>query len=246
MAKRFNWTKDETLLALELYLKSDTPPGKGGQEIIELSKFLRAMRPEQAAEEPKYRNPEGVYMKLMNLRAHDPSLNVVGLSHGAGNEQAVWDEFGGDVERLKSTASRIREAVISHKATLSQIESESEGAYEDEAQEGKILTAMHHRRERNGKLVDKAKSERMAETGRLCCEGCGFDFSKVYGLRGVGFIEAHHRVPLHEANAKGRKTVIADLALLCANCHRMIHRQKPWITVEELQEIIRTYSLKEI
>jgi 5-methylcytosine-specific restriction enzyme A len=239
MAKEPNWTKDETLLALELYLKSDTPPGKNSQEVIDLSNLLRSMRPEHAQKAPKYRNPVGVYMKLMNLRAHDPSLNVKGLSHSAGNEQSVWDEFGGDVERLQSTAFRIRDAVTSGHVTLTQVDEASNETYEDEAQEGKILTAMHHRRERNGKLVEKAKSERMAKTGKLCCEGCGFDFSKVYGLRGVGFIEAHHRIPLHEADVKGRNTKISDLALLCANCHRMIHRSKSWITVEELQNLIR-------
>ena len=36
------------------------------------------------------------------------------------------------------------------------------------------------------------------------------------------------------------QTKLADLALLCSNCHRMIHRTKQWLTVEELEELVET------
>ncbi|WP_279635939.1 HNH endonuclease [Kitasatospora cheerisanensis] len=47
-------------------------------------------------------------------------------------------------------------------------------------------------------------------------------------------MECHHVVPLHVAG-EGR-TGLADLALICANCHRMIHRRAPWPTPQELRE----------
>lgn len=68
--------------------------------------------------------------------------------------------------------------------------------------------------------------------GRLECEVCGFDFATRYGDLGTGFIEAHHILPL--AAAGPATTRLADLALVCSNCHRMLHRAKPWMTPEEL------------
>ncbi len=37
---------------------------------------------------------------------------------------------------------------------------------------------------------------------------------------------------------EGHKTHIDDLALVCSNCHRMIHRSKHWFSVAELKAII--------
>jgi 5-methylcytosine-specific restriction enzyme A len=71
----------------------------------------------------------------------------------------------------------------------------------------------------------------------LSCEVCGFDFRAVYGDRGDGFIECHHIKPLEtlEPNAN---THVRDLALVCSNCHRMIHRRRPWLTIEQVREIV--------
>ncbi|GEM_PF-767616 len=62
--------------------------------------------------------------------------------------------------------------------------------------------------------------------GRLICEvkNCGFDFIKVYGALGEGYAQVHHIIPLSESPAEGRKTSLNDLAIVCANCHVMIHR----------------------
>jgi 5-methylcytosine-specific restriction protein A len=47
-------------------------------------------------------------------------------------------------------------------------------------------------------------------------------------------IEAHHILPLAQAGAT--TTRLADLALVCSNCHRMLHRAAPWISPAQLQE----------
>jgi len=79
----------------------------------------------------------------------------------------------------------------------------------------------------------------MASNGRLACEVCEFDFSIAYGNRGSGFIECHHTKPLATLGT-GTKTHIDDFALVCANCHRMIHRRKPWLSIAELKGVIST------
>jgi serine/threonine protein kinase len=70
--------------------------------------------------------------------------------------------------------------------------------------------------------------------GRLACEACGFDFAQVYGKLGEGFIECHHTKPVSKLR-KGDKTKLSDLALVCANCHRMLHRGGETLTLGMLR-----------
>jgi len=60
-----------------------------------------------------------------------------------------------------------------------------------------------------------------------------FDFAAKYGDLGAGFLEAHHILPL--AAIGPAITRLADLAVVCSNCHRMLHRAKPWMTLAELR-----------
>lgn len=80
----------------------------------------------------------------------------------------------------------------------------------------------HKRIERNRKLAEKAK-----KAHGYICQACGFDFEKQYGEIGCKFIEAHHLTPL--CTLKGQKITLdpkKDFAVLCANCHRMIHKSE--------------------
>ena len=59
------------------------------------------------------------------------------------------------------------------------------------------------------------------------CAVCGFNFEKYYGDWGKHWAEVHHLVPISESKQKKRQTnPTKDLAVICANCHRMIHRKK--------------------
>ena len=104
--------------------------------------------------------------------------------------------------------------------------------------EGSLRFALHLRRERNQKLVKAKREEVRRKTGKLSCEVCGFDFAKVYNEVGEGFCEVHHLTPLAQADGEG-ETTLDDLAIVCSNCHRMLHRGKPIFTIEELQSRLR-------
>ncbi|MCB9108759.1 MAG: HNH endonuclease [Anaerolineales bacterium] len=54
----------------------------------------------------------------------------------------------------------------------------------------------------------------------MACEVCEFDFAQVYGELGYGFAECHHLVPLSELG-ESRRVRLADLAIVCANCHHI-------------------------
>ena len=92
-----------------------------------------------------------------------------------------------------------------------------------EAEEGAVVLRYHKARERRPELARKKRAQVLAATGKLECEVCTFDFGARYGEHGEGFMEVHHRTPVSEL-AAGAKTRLSDLALVCANCHRMLHR----------------------
>ena len=108
--------------------------------------------------------------------------------------------------------------------------------------EGRERYGKHRYLERDGSIPRKAKAKRLADTGSLRCDVCGFDFVKTYGAAGIGFIEAHH-TKLVSALAGSEKTKISDLALVCSNCHRMLHRGKQLLTVEQLREICKEHAI---
>ena len=101
------------------------------------------------------------------------------------------------------------------------------------AEEGAVSLEQHLVRERNSGLIDTKKSEVLRSTGQLTCEACGFDFAEKYGEIGKGFCEVHHARPLGSRESS-EITTIKDLAILCSNCHRIIHRTEPMWTVTDL------------
>lgn len=109
---------------------------------------------------------------------------------------------------------------------------------DDEFSEGKILLKKHLQRERNVKLIETAKKKFIEKHGHLYCEVCGFDFEKTYGELGEKFIEAHHIKPVSQMT-ENEKTSIEDIVMVCSNCHSMIHRKKPWLTVDKIKSIIK-------
>ena len=66
------------------------------------------------------------------------------------------------------------------------------------------------------------------------CRTCGFNFQDTYGQLGAGYIHVHHIVPLADIGQQYEVNPVVDLIPLCANCHAMIHRRRPALTISEL------------
>ena len=98
-----------------------------------------------------------------------------------------------------------------------------------EAAEGNQSLVQHLQRERERSLVNAKKNAVLKATGKLVCEICGFNFEQRYQLG--PFCEVHHKLPLAQGK---RKTKPSDLAIVCSNCHRMIHKTN-W-SIEEFRE----------
>jgi 5-methylcytosine-specific restriction enzyme A len=85
----------------------------------------------------------------------------------------------------------------------------------------KRLYRLHRKQERNHAAALLAKQHH-----GFRCQACAFEFRETYGPLGDGFIEAHHLRPLAslKEGTSGVYDVAKDFAVLCSNCHRMIHR----------------------
>lgn len=230
-----SWNRDEIILALALYKTNPaSPPGKESQQVAELSALLNKMhRIAGTAQSPTLRNANGVYMKMMNLRALDPafiSQGKVGMSSGGKLEKVVWAEYADQPGKLAIDAKAIRNAVeIADEAKIAKLPEASEYVGE----EGGIIMRLHKRYERDRSLVRK-KVAAAAASGNLACEVCDFDFEAAYGELGAGYIEVHHLKPVSEIGQSG-KTKLSDLALLCANCHRMAHRKRKPLSLKQIR-----------
>jgi 5-methylcytosine-specific restriction protein A len=71
------------------------------------------------------------------------------------------------------------------------------------------------------------------------CKVCGFDFGKVYGQLGQGYIEVHHRIPVSKMSGNYVVNPVTDLVPLCSNCHSVVHRHDPPVDPEVLANMIK-------
>lgn len=102
--------------------------------------------------------------------------------------------------------------------------------------EGNKKQYLHEYKERDPKLIKKAKEEFKQKYKSLFCEVCDFSFEDKYGKE---YIEGHHKKPISTLSEKTEMKV-KDIALLCANCHRMAHYHtyNKTLTIEELKKIL--------
>ena len=124
MKRNPTWVRDELILALELYLK-EGQIGPENPKVIALSDVLNALpihttRPDIE----KFRNPNGVALKLANFRAIDPNDPATGMSAGGKGDKEIWTEFSTDKNKLEKAVQAI-------------VDSASEGTRQTE---GKIPT----------------------------------------------------------------------------------------------------------
>lgn len=103
--------------------------------------------------------------------------------------------------------------------------------------EGNPRFRMHISRERNARIIKEKKKNILKINGCLKCEVCDFDFKEYYGDLGNEFCEVHHLIPLHKGDGI-IETKLSDLAIICSNCHRMIHRTTPMISIQGLKHIL--------
>ncbi|MCZ8343567.1 MAG: HNH endonuclease [Leptospira sp.] len=91
MRKSSNWTKEETIIAFNVYCKIPfKSSSKTNPIIIKYAKIIG-------------RSPSALNMKIGNFGRLDPELKsqgIVGLGNGSKLDEVVWNEFHGNWEKL--------------------------------------------------------------------------------------------------------------------------------------------------
>jgi len=233
-----DWAWDELVLACDIVMQN------GGRQlpadnpqVVELSELLQRMtlHPREARR-ADFRNPNGVGRKTADIATALPGYTGR-PTNGGRRDKEVIARFIAEPDVMHSWAESIRTSAAQGEPT----DFPRDAGYENESEmEGRYLLRWHAYRERNPALRRKKISSVLAQGRTLCCESCDFDFSQIYGERGHGYIECHHVEPLHVGGEGPRN--IRDLALLCSNCHRMIHAKPPWPTPAQLRDVIRAQA----
>lgn len=102
--------------------------------------------------------------------------------------------------------------------------------------EGETVPKTHLAKERSPALRQEKILSELRQKGKVRCEVCSADLLKQYGKHGLAGYEVHHRKPISDGS---RDTYLKDLAILCANCHRVLHQTKPLPSVEQFAKTIQ-------
>jgi 5-methylcytosine-specific restriction protein A len=213
----------------------------GDRQTHALSELLRSLpiHSSEATALPNFRSPDSVSRKTTDFMTNHKLYP--GKATRCGKLTLVMiDAFTEREAEMLQAAEAIDVGIASgelHSIPRQPEEVDEAGAT---AIEGRLLVRRALARERDPKLRT-LKVAQVRRSGRpLQCEVCNFDFARVYGDLGEGYIEVHHVTPLYVSGV--RETRLDDLACLCANCHRMCHKIRPggsWRTPTALREQIR-------
>lgn len=84
----------------------------------------------------------------------------------------------------------------------------------------------------------KARRDCLKHYGPTCAV-CSLAFTDRYGALGAGFMHVHHLTMVSSLPEETEIDPVADLRPVCPNCHAMLHRRKPPLSIDELQALLR-------
>ncbi|MBA7693714.1 hypothetical protein ES703_102303 [subsurface metagenome] len=230
-----------------LRLLRDHPSGLTTTQLIEL--LIQDLHPSGQDLEPYPGRPDKeprFSQTVRNLLGSHHVLDSEGLATYSGPRQ-TWmiTEKGLDYllenepdspEDLQAAVHALQEQGIETRGEVQPLESYAGVVIE----EGAITQRSVNQRTRSRRLRDAAiNAFKQQHDGKLYCTVCGFDFEAKYGELGRDFIEIHHTEAIREGEPVDLMIALERVAPLCANCHRMIHRQLGvTIALQELQAIV--------
>ena len=105
------WAEEELILALHLYIQRGRLSA-ADPAVVNLSQVLNKLKiHSERPDEARFRNPNGVALKLANFAAIDPNYNSRGMIRGSKRDAMVWDQYSLDEDKLAATAAAIRDGL---------------------------------------------------------------------------------------------------------------------------------------
>lgn len=100
--------------------------------------------------------------------------------------------------------------------------------------EGQPIEHRGYQRKRDQKLKRAAM-----DAAKGVCTVCEVDYSKLLGGKGVRVLQVHHKEQLPQYDTP-RLNTLSDLAVVCANCHALIHTDsKKALVIEALKSMLK-------
>ncbi|MEU9706023.1 HNH endonuclease [Streptomyces sp. NPDC047981] len=243
---RISWVRDELLLACALVVENGWQElRQGDPRVIELSELLRSLPLHgDAAVDRRFRSPDSVSRKTTDIATAHPDYPGERTKGGRPTQKIVTD-FLERHHEMMAAAEALRAGIAGGELYLIPPQPDEPSDDDDNpgALEGRLLIRWALYRERDRGLRNRKIAHARKRKQPIQCEVCSFDFGRVYGELGAGYVEVHHVTPLHASGP--RETRLEDLALLCANCHRMCHRSHAgaaWRTPAALRTAMRDHG----
>lgn len=215
--KGMKWTRDETILAFDLYCR--IPFGKihhSNADIINLAELIG-------------RTPSAVALKMQNLAHHDPAhrkRNVIAMAHGSKLDGEIFNEFSHDWDELAYQAQKIKAQLknvnIEEIIDIEELESIPAGEYREQMIKTRV-----------GQYFFRMAV--LSSYGNRCC---------ITGLSDMRLLIASHIKPWAESDAKTEKTNPSNG--LCLNSMHDKAFDKGLITIGQDYRIIISKALKDV
>ena len=216
MARR-NWTREETILAMDLYTRIPfSKIGKSNQEIIQLAQIIN-------------RTPDAVAYKMSNLAHYDPELqsrNVSGLSHTSKLDKIIYDEFSENIEELsfvaQSLLAQMKNSSVENLLPELQLDHIPSGI--DKEQQTKVRIGQYFFR-----------MSVLMSYGNACC---------ITGLKNRELLVASHIKPWSVSDVKTERTNPSNG--LCLNAMHDKAFDRGFITIDKNYRIVNSRFIKDV
>lgn len=229
-----DWVEDELLVVLDLYLDQRRVLEENHPSVIEASELLNRLPIHPEAGREGFRTPDAVVLRLANFRSFDPATPAKGMPNAGRRAADAWNRYAHDPRLVRRLVAAIRAAADNE---AGRVLADVPTILEEPVPEGRLVYRAHVTRERDPRLR-KRKLEQATASGRSpSCEICGLAPQAVFGPTGVSVLECHHLLALELGK---RSTRLADVALLCANCHRALHARGILTTLEEMRQVLNS------
>lgn len=219
------WNRDEVILGLDVYLRNIRirPITAANPDVLFLSRVLNELpfHPSRNRGE-QFRNPAGVDIQIRSFQKIDPEHTPETALNCGELFREIWNEFASQKDYLNRVAAAI---LACHPLPFEY--RRTPDLEEISFLEGSILYQYHRYLESDVERL-KCLMKEVSCNGWLSCSVCGFDFERAYGKTGEGFIEFHCFCPPTEYG-NAMKVLNQEFGPVCCNCHRMLHRRRPWL-----------------
>lgn len=197
------------------------------------------------------RNDDKFSQKVRNLKSHEKLSKLGYAEYVSSGRNSFFKITKEGAKHLEENSEVLRYLLINDFSyetlleSLNEIENKDKNrkveAFDENiiVNEGLKKVTSNSVYERSTLLRNRA-IEYFTDNNKICCSCCQFDFEDFYGDKGKGFIEIHHIKPIFKyEDVELNKTLeeaLANLAPVCSNCHRMIHRN--WSKPLEIRNLI--------